>query len=113
VNPAGASDEKGIWDKRADWVDYYGNVAGEVAGIGIFDHPENFGHPTYWHARGYGLFAANPFGLREFTHDRRQNGGYTIPAGGSLSLRYRVLIHHGDYREAQVADAYRNYTAAK
>ncbi len=111
VNSTGATGEKRIWGKRADWVDYYGNVAGEDVGIAIFDHPENFRHPTYWHARGYGLFAANPFGVREFTRDRRQDGGYTIPAGGSLNLRYRVLIHHGDYREAQVADAYRKYTA--
>ncbi len=111
VNSTGATGEKRIWGKRADWVDYYGNVAGEDVGIAIFDHPENFRHPAYWHARGYGLFAANPFGVREFTRDRRQNGGYTIPAGGSLNLRYRVLIHHGDYREAQVADAYRKYAA--
>jgi hypothetical protein len=113
VNSAGAIGEKEIWGKRSDWVDYYGNVAWEAVGIAIFDHPENFRHPTYWHARGYGLFAANPFGVREFTRDRRQYGALTIPAGGSLTLRYRVLIHHGDYREAQVADAYRTYTAQK
>jgi hypothetical protein len=113
VNSAGATGEKEIWGKRADWVDYYGNVSGEDVGIAIFDHPENFRHPTYWHARAYGLLAANPFGVREFTRDRHQDGAYTIPAGGSLILRYRVLIHHGDYREAQVADAYKKYAAEK
>jgi hypothetical protein len=113
VNSNGGAGEKAIWGKRADWVDYYGRVAGEDVGIAIFDHPQNFRHPTYWHARGYGLFAANPFGLREFTRDRRQNGGYSIPAGGSLIFRYRVLIHHGDYRDAQVADAYKRYTTEK
>jgi hypothetical protein len=51
--------------------------------------------------------------VREFTHDRRQDGNYTIPAGRSLNLRYRVLIHHGDYREAQVADAYKMFTAER
>ena len=113
VNSAGATGEKEIWGKRADWVDYYGNVSGEDVGIAIFDHPENSRHPTYWHARAYGLLAANPFGVREFTRDRHQDGAYTIPAGGSLVLRYRVLIHHGDYREAQVADAYKKYAAEK
>jgi hypothetical protein len=113
VNSTGATGEKGIWGKRADWADYYGNVAGEDVGIAIFDHPENFRHPTFWHARGYGLLAANPFGVREFARDRRQNGNYTIPVGMSLTLRYRVLIHHGDYREALVADAYKKYTAEK
>jgi Methane oxygenase PmoA len=113
VNSTGATGEKGIWGKRADWVDYYGNVGGEDVGVAIFDHPENFRHPTYWHARGYGLFAANPFGVREFTRDRHQDGRYTIPAGGSLNFRYRVLIHHADYREARVADAYKKFTAEK
>ena len=113
LNSNGDSGEKAIWGRRADWVDYYGNVDGEDVGIAIFDHPNNPRHPTYWHTRAYGLFAANPFGVREFTHDHRQDGTYTIPAGGSLTLRYRVLIHHGDYRQAGVADAYREYIAEK
>ena len=109
VNSNGATGEKAIWGRRADWVDYYGNVAGESVGLAILDHPENLRHPTYWHARQYGLLAANPFGLREFLHDRHQDGSYVIPAEGSLTLRYRVLIHHGDFREADVAGAYRRY----
>ena len=27
--------------------------------LAMLDHPKNVGFPTYWHARGYGLFAAN------------------------------------------------------
>jgi len=109
ANSEGATGEKAIWGRRADWVDYYGNVAGESVGVAVFDNPENFRHPTYWHARRYGLLAANPFGLREFLHDRRQDGSYVIPADGSLTLRYRVFIHHGDIREADVAGAYERY----
>lgn len=111
VNSNGAVGEVGIWGKRADWVDYSGNVAGEEAGIAIFDNPKNFRHPTYWHARGYGLFALNPFGIRAFTHNRRQDGSYTISPGSSLMLRYRVLVHHGDSQEGHVAEAYRQYAA--
>ena len=107
VNSNGATGEKEIWGKRADWVDYYGNVSGEDLGIAIFDGPANLRHPTYWHARHYGLLAANPFGLREFLHDRHQDGSFMIADGGSLTLRYRVFIHHGDFREAKVADAYK------
>ena len=90
-------------------MDYYGNVAGESVGVAMFDDLNNLRHPTYWHARQYGLLSANPFGLREFLHDRRQDGSFVIPAGGSLELRYRVLIHHGDFREARVSDAYQQY----
>jgi hypothetical protein len=113
VNSNDATGEKGIWGQRANWVDYSGSVGGEEVGIAVFDHPENFRHPTYWHARGYGLLAANPFGIKEFTRDRRQDGSYTIPANGSLTLRYRVFVHQGDCQKARVAEAYRQYAAGK
>ena len=79
VNSEGGEGEPQIWGKRANWVDYDGVIDGQTLGIAIFDSPQSFRHPTYWHARGYGLFAANPFGLKEFTHDQTQDGSYTIP----------------------------------
>ena len=111
VNASGASGEKAIWGKRSHWVDYYGRVAGEDVGLAIFDHPRNLRAPTYWHARAYGLLAANPFGLKQFTGDRRQDGTHLIPAGGSLVFRYRVFIHHGNPTQAGVAEAYRQFAA--
>jgi hypothetical protein len=113
VNSNEAVGEKGIWGQKADWVDYYGRVEGEDLGIAIFDHPQNFRHPSYWHARAYGLVAANPFGIKRFTHDRDQDGSYTIPADGSLTFRYRVLVHHGDYRQARVAEAYKEHVSGR
>jgi hypothetical protein len=111
VNSLGAEGEKAIWGKRADWVNYDGKVQGEELGIAVLDHPKSFRHPTTWHARGYGLFAANPFGLRDFTRDPKQDGSWTIPEGKSLTFRYRVIIHDGDYRTARVAEAYAKYAA--
>jgi Family of unknown function (DUF6807) len=113
VNANGASGEKAIWGKRSNWVDYYGRVAGEDVGLAIFDHPHNLRAPTYWHARAYGLLAANPFGLKQFTGDRRQDGRYAIPAGGSLTFRYRVFIHHGNPTEAGIAEAYGQFASEK
>jgi len=109
LNSRGATGEKGIWGKRAEWVDYYGRVAAENVGIAVLDHPNNLRAPTYWHARAYGLLSANPFGVRQFTGDRRQDGRYAMAAGDSLVLRYRVLVHHGDPLQAQVAEAYRRF----
>lgn len=109
VSSTGGEGEKAIWGKRADWVDYDGKVSGEDLGIAIFDSPKSFRHPTYWHARAYGLFAANPFGLREFSRDPAQDGSWTIPEGKSLLFRYRVVIHHGDYKQAGIAIAYQRY----
>jgi Methane oxygenase PmoA len=109
VNANGASGERGIWGKRSEWVDYYGRVANEDVGIAILDHPDNLRFPTYWHARAYGLLAANPFGVSRFTGSRGQDGRHAIPAGGSLRLRYRVIIHHGSPADAAIADAYRQF----
>jgi hypothetical protein len=113
LNANGATGEKGLWGKRAGWVDYYGRVADEDVGIAVFDHPQNLRAPTYWHARAYGLLAANPFGVRQFTSDRRQSGKHVIAAGDALVLRYRVFIHHGDPLRAQVAEAYRQFAAQR
>ncbi len=113
VNSNGSVGEKEVWGKRANWVDYYGKVGAEEVGVAIFDSPKSFRHPTYWHARGYGLFAANPFAIREFTGDFNKDGSWTIQEGKSLTLRYRVFIHHGDDKQAHVAEAYQEYAAGQ
>jgi hypothetical protein len=111
VNSAGAEGEKAIWGKRADWVNYDGKVEGEEVGIAVLDSPKSFRHPTTWHARGYGLFAANPFGFRDFTRDPNQDGSWTIPEHKSLLFKYRVIIHDGDYKTAKIAEAYQKYAS--
>lgn len=111
VNADGAMGEKNIWGKQSAWVDYSGRVGDEDVGVAVFDHPGNLRSPTYWHARAYGLLAANPFGISYFARRRQQNGAYTIPHGASLVLRYRVVIHHGDPARAGLAEAYRRFAA--
>jgi hypothetical protein len=59
--------------------------------ISIFDHPANPGFPTYWHARGYGLFAANPLGQKIFSNGKEELN-LTLAPGESVTFRYRVLI---------------------
>jgi hypothetical protein len=113
VNDRGAETEKNIWGKPANWVDFSGKVEDEPLGIAIFDHPENLRHPQRWHARGYGLFAVNPFCLADFTGDKTQNGGYVLEADQTLRLRYRVVIHPGDEKSGKVAELYEKYTSTK
>ncbi|HSW49673.1 MAG TPA: PmoA family protein [Bryobacteraceae bacterium] len=109
LNSEGGVGEKQIWGKRARWVDYSGKVGGQVVGVAMFDHPSNPKFPTYWMARGYGLLAANCFGESEFTEDKTRDGSLTIPAGGSLGFRHRVLIHLGDAKEAAVEKLYQQW----
>jgi hypothetical protein len=113
VNSEGGVGESKIWGKRANWVDVDGVIDGHSLGVAVFDSPKSFRHATYWHARGYGLLAANPFGLSFFFNDPHQDGSYTIPAGKSIQFRYRVFIHDGDYQQAHVADKYSEYAATQ
>jgi hypothetical protein len=115
VTAKGDRDAK-AWGTRADWCDYHAEHDGKTYGIAIFDHPQNLRHPTWWMAREYGLFGANPFGWhdyeKEFAKDPHK-GDYTIPAGGSLTLRYRFQLHLGDEAAAHVAAHYAEYAAGK
>lgn len=86
---------KDIWGKPARWTDFSADVGGGRAGVALFDHPSNLRYPTRWHARGYGLNAANPFALKSFTKDPNADGSYTLPAGQRLVLRYRAAIYEG------------------
>jgi hypothetical protein len=112
VDSGGRTDEK-AWGKRAAWVDYHGPVEGQTVGIAILNHPSSFRFPTYWHVRTYGLFAANPFGLRDFEGTNQVDGSYTLPAGETMTLRYRVLLHEGDEKSGKVAEAYAAYAAER
>ena len=93
------------WGKPAAWVDYHGPIDDETLGIAILNHPSSFRFPTHWHVRTYGLFAANPFGLGDFTSGK-EKGTYTLPAGETMKLRYRVLLHKGDEQQGRVAEAF-------
>lgn len=110
VNSEGVRDGE-AWGKRATWCDYSGPVEDRIVGIAIFDHPQNPRHPTWWHVRDYGLFAANPFGVHDFEKKPAGTGDLVIPAGGSITFRYRFYLHEGDAEQAQVADRYREYVA--
>ncbi len=112
LNSHGAVGEPAIWGKPADWVDYSGTVSGKQVGVVAFDHPSSFRHPTTWHARAYGLLAANPFAAREFTHDEKQDGSWTVPERHSITFRYGVVIYDGEYTPAQLAEMYKQYVAA-
>jgi len=108
VNAEGLEGMKDVWGKRSNWVDYSGTLDGEQLGVAIFDHPSNPGHPVYWHARDYGLFALNPWGRHAFDPSAEESHA-TVPAGGSLRFRWRVVIHPGDAASAHIADLYRRY----
>jgi len=108
LNSEGVRDKE-AWGKRANWCDYWGPIEGKTVGIAILDNPANFRHPTYWHVRDYGLFAANPFGVRDFVGKQAPSGAHTVPKGGSITFRYRIFIHEADAQQADIAGLWNQY----
>ncbi|HKE23719.1 MAG TPA: PmoA family protein [Bryobacteraceae bacterium] len=119
VNADGLEGEKQLWGKPSNWCDYSGEAEGQKVGIAILDNPENPHHPVRWHARGYGLFAANPFALKAFLPKSEaadpsvQDGSITVEAGQKLRFRYRVIVHPGDVKDADIAGQWTKYAGAK
>ncbi|MDP3069454.1 MAG: PmoA family protein [Opitutaceae bacterium] len=114
VNDSGVKN-KDTWGKQSKWVSYYAPKDGKIYGVSMFDHPSNPRHPTWWHVRDYALFAANPFGKHDFENlkDQPKAGNMTIPAGGSVTFRWRFYFHMGDEKAARIAERYQDYAAGK
>jgi len=81
------------WGTRGRWCTLTGHTGDHTDTIAIFDNPKNPGYPTYWHARGYGLFAVNPVAPSGF--DPKQPVlNYTIEKGQSVTFRYRIAFYN-------------------
>lgn len=112
VNSSGDINDE-AWGKRATWVDFNGPVKGPVnettMGVAMLNHPESFRHPTPWHIRGYGLFTANPFALKEVAGED-ERGDFELTKGESITLRHRLIFHEGDEKKAEIAEAWQAYS---
>jgi hypothetical protein len=102
-----------VWGTRARWVNLTGTIADKQVSLVVLDHPRNVGYPTYWHARGYGLFAANPLGQKEFSKGKEVLD-YKLPAGKSVTFRYKVLVHSGSHlTDDEVNQAFSRFSKSK
>ena len=101
-----------LWGKASAWVDNSGQIGDKTVGVAIFDHPSNVRHPTTWHARTYGLFAVNPFGLHDFDTTKKNDklaGQLITPKGKSVKFTYLVYFHTGDATQANIAALAKTY----
>jgi len=84
-----------VWSTRGRWCTLTGhNPEGKTVTVAIIDEPTNPGYPTYWHARGYGLFAANPLGASIFD-PKAPKFEFTIEKGKMAEFKYRVILFSG------------------
>lgn len=83
-----------VWGTRGKWVELAGKIGEEPISVIIFDHPGNVGYPTYWHARGYGLFAANPLGQKAMSEGKEELN-YKLEKGQSMTFKFKIDIISG------------------
>jgi len=100
-----------VWGTRARWMALAGHVGDEDVVLLLLDHPKNPGHPTYWHARGYGLFAANPFGPKAFSNGKEEERPYSIAAGQPAVFRHRLVILAGPLSTEKAETAWKAFAA--
>jgi len=112
INSEGVSG-KSIWGKRAKWVDYSADIDGHKVGVAMMDHPSNLRYPTWWHARDYGLVAANPFGIHDFEKKPAGTGDFKLKNSDSITFKYRILFHTGDSKTADIEKQYKKFITAK
>ena len=114
LNSEGEETEENVWGKRARWVRLEGQKDGKNYGIAILNHPGSVNYPTYWHARGYGCFAANPMGQFVFQKQRKvpnpQPLNCTIQKGQSVLSLYRIYVYEGTRNLPQMEKVFKDYT---
>lgn len=98
-----------VWGTRGRWTTLSGVVNGDTVRLAMFDHPGNPGFPTYWHARGYGLFAANPLGQKIFSNGKEELN-FRLAPGESTTFRHQVLIMSGPAARQTIEPYYEDFT---
>ena len=96
------------WGTQARWMTLTGEIENEPVAVTIYDHPENIGYPTYWHARGYGLFAANPLGVEIFTNGESKLN-LSLPKGDIITFKYRILLHSGTKQSVEEIESFTKF----
>jgi hypothetical protein len=102
-----------VWGKRGKWALLAGIIGSEPIMIAILDSPKNVGFPTHWMARGYGLFAANPFGQKAYASGKEEpavnESKFELGPHRSVTFRYRVLILSRRETPAEIDRRYQHF----
>lgn len=90
-----------VWGTRGRWVNLSGKIKNEELAVIMIDHPKNISYPSYWHARGYGLFAINPLGTKVFSNGKEETKLH-LKAGETVTFRYRTVINSYKTTDAEI-----------
>lgn len=97
------------WGTRADWVNLTSTIGEEEISLAILDHKENVGYPTYWHARGYGLFAANPLGQEVFSNGK-ESLNLTLLPGEDVTFKHRIIVASKDLGKPELDSRFTQFS---
>jgi hypothetical protein len=113
LDSKGNTGEPNVWAQKADWVRLQEAKDGKTIGIAIFNHPASACYPTYWHARSYGLFSANPLGQLDFLKGRNVDNpqplNFTLQPGQNALFRFRMIIYEGQKSADQLAVEFQKF----
>lgn len=113
MNAQGEKTEKNIWGKPSEWVRLQGEKDGKVYGVALFHHPESLNFPAFWHARGYGCFAANPIGQYDFQKGRTENPQkrtLVLQPGEKALFKFRVFVYEGEQEKQEFIEEFEEYS---
>ncbi|MFW6275519.1 MAG: PmoA family protein [bacterium] len=114
LNAEGEKTENNIWGKRSKWVRLEGDKDGKTIGIAIYHHPNSINFPTYWHARGYGCFAANPIGQFDFQKgsekENPEHRTLTINPEETALFKFRMTIYEGKKSKEEFNKEFENFS---
>lgn len=99
---------KDVWGTRCRWMKLSSEIKGEEVALVIIDHPDNVGYPTYWHARDYGLFAANPLGQKVFSKGKNELN-FSMKKGEKTTFKYRLIVAGEDLSDQQINELADNF----
>ncbi|UCF16156.1 MAG: PmoA family protein [Phycisphaerales bacterium] len=102
INAEGETTEKGTFGLNSPWCDYSGTRDGITEGIAILQNPHNRWFPSKWFTRDYGFLSPTPMYWLE-------GGRLELPRYKNLNLKYRVVVHAGDAKQAQIAGKFEQY----
>jgi hypothetical protein len=107
INAEGNAGEKGTWGVASPWCDYTGSRNGVTEGIAILQHPHNRWFPSKWFTRDYGFFSPTPMNWLE------DDKPFKLAKSDTLTLRYRVVVHAGDVKKADIKGLFKQYELVK
>lgn len=119
-NPAGTGkyrssegiEGKEVWGTRGRWMMLSARLADRPLTLAMLDHPGNPGFPTHWHARPWGLFAANPLGQNQLSKGERTLN-FALPKGQTARFHYQVLVLDKAATPEEIEAEYRSFTGNK